>query len=111
MNDFFLEHVGPISIIATLLAAFFVVMAFLRHLGLKRVRHQLDRDDNKPYRVSNPYSATAAPIATPPPTLAATTAVPDAASDPSGKIFRQYGPAPAALPDKPAAPSSGYVWE
>ena len=31
---------GPVSVIALLLAFFFIAMAFLRHLGTKRARTQ-----------------------------------------------------------------------
>ena len=103
---------GPVSVIALLLAFFFIAMAFLRHLGTKRARTQKYSTAAKPWQVANPYTASdnleaAAP---PPATLAPASAAKDAASDPSRAVFRQYGsPASGAAPDDPATP--GYVWE
>ena len=112
MNDEL--FLGPVTIIAVLLAVFFVAMAFFRHLGAKRLRAQHNRPEDKPYRISNPYEATAAPTAPAPPPAGAAFAPPpaatEAASDPSGKIFRQFEPGAAGSKDKSSDPS-GYLWE
>lgn len=107
------SFLGPVSVIAILLAFFFIAMAYLRHLGAQRARNQKISSAAKPWQVANPYTASDNLEATAPPpaTLAPASAAKDAASDPSRAVFRQYGsPASvAAAPDDASTP--GYVWE
>lgn len=102
---------GPVTVIAILLAFFFIAMAYLRHLGIQRARTQKFAASAKPWQVANPYTASENLAATPPPTtLAAPSAAKTAASDPSGSVFRQFGSGGAGA----AAPNdqtTGYVWE
>ncbi|NCA82215.1 MAG: hypothetical protein EOM72_05660 [Opitutae bacterium] len=102
---------GPVSVIAILLAFFFVAMAYLRHLGAKRARTRKRSKDEKPWQISNPYTASENLTAPPPlATLAPPPAARNVASDPTSPVFRQFSStSPSAA--KPAPPAPGYVWE
>jgi|GEM_PF-1314205 hypothetical protein len=103
---------GPVTVIAVLLALFFIAMAYLRHLGVQRARTQKTSATAKPWQVANPYTASETLVSTAaaPATLAPPSAATKAASDPSRSVFRQFGSVGAGT----AAPDDrtpGYVWE
>ncbi|HPJ57466.1 MAG TPA: hypothetical protein P5306_07145 [Kiritimatiellia bacterium] len=118
MTEFTELLFNPITIIATLLALFFVLMAFRRNRNTGRLPSRPeDTSEAKPYRVANPYSpapavpnpASAPAPAAPPATLLQPPASPTPA--PPRRVFRQFGQS-ALQPDaNPADGQTGYVWE
>ena len=111
LNELFFN---PVSIIATVLAAFFVAMAVLRRSSSRQnARARSVPPDSKPYRVSDPYSVappTAPAPAAPPPAVFANPSPSAAAPEPERKFFRQYDGTERKT-DGSAGDSSGYVWE
>ncbi|NLG35164.1 MAG: hypothetical protein GX548_07405 [Lentisphaerae bacterium] len=116
MNELIDLIFNPITIIALLLALFFILMAYMRNLGSRKERTEASSGEAKPYRVSDPY---AAPKPPPPPAPPRTTLdstpvhppSPDTSEPDSGrKFFRQFGPGPDG-PATARADAEGYVWE
>ena len=106
MSDLFLN---PITIIASLLAAFFIIMAFVRHSITKRTRGGR-RASDRPNRVADPYTLPPpAPPPAPSPTLQ-TPAHPSTDAKPPAKIFRQFGHPQPTSGGTTSAPSD-YIWE
>ncbi len=98
---------NPVTVIAILLALFFVAMTYFRHLGVKHARQEQNRGGHKPYQVTNPY-APPAPVSAAP--LDAPAAPQRLDQAPPRKVFRQIGRDPAVTGAR-AGDSSGYVWE
>ena len=102
---------GPVAVIAILLAFFFIAMAYLRHLGIRRARSQKFSANAKPWHVANPYTASDNLAAgAPPPATLAPSAAKDEASDPSRAVFLQFGSGGSGAA-APADQTTGYVWE
>ena len=109
MNELRELLLNPITIIALLLAVFFILMAYLRNIGTKR--RDAPDTDAKPYNVTDPYALpkTSAP---PPrrPAPGPTLTLSDTEKEPAAKVFRQFGAdgstTAATRPD-----NDGYVWE
>jgi hypothetical protein len=119
MNEFTELIFNPITIIATLLAAFFVLMAFLRR---RHPHHpsQVLRDESaaKPYHITNPYSAAHLRNATthstgpaPSPSLLATPPGHNSVSRPPRKVFRQFGQSALQPQADKTDENTGYIWE
>lgn len=118
MTEFTELLFNPITIIATLLALFFVLMGFRRSRNTGRLPSRPeDISGAKPYHVANPYSPAqtvsgSAPVpapATHPATLLQTPSSPT--PEPRRRVFRQFGQS-ALHPDaNPADGQTGYVWE
>ena len=118
MTEFTELLFNPITIIATLLALFFVLMAFRRSRNAGRLPSRPeDTSGAKPYHVANPYSPAPTvvnPASVPvpaahPSTLLQTPATPP--PPPRRRVFRQFGQS-ALHPDaNPADGQTGYVWE
>ncbi|HPC19605.1 MAG: hypothetical protein KA118_18685 [Verrucomicrobia bacterium] len=102
---------GPVSIIAILLAVFFLAMAYLRYTGVKNARTHKYPADAKPWQVANPYTAedhlteepAPATLAPPPP------ADLHADSHLDAPVFHQFSSSSASTPN--SDDKSGYVWE
>ena len=106
MNEFFELMSHPITIIATILALFFVLMAVFRHSNKRKNTPEAEGGPAGPVRVASPYIPTTAP------TSAADTKKGKAAFDTTpqagSKVFRQFGqPEPSAATHEP----DEYVWE
>ena len=102
---------NPITIIATLLAAFFVLMAFMRHLHGKRSRGR--RATDKPYRIADPY-APPPPAPAPAPAASVSLMAPASpAEKPASahKFFRQFGHPHSPSGGTTSEPPSDYIWE
>lgn len=105
MNELFLN---PITVIATLLAAFFILMAFLRHVNYKREHNR--RSTDKPYRVTDPFSSPVAPPPPAPSTRFIASETPAAKSSSQPKVFRQFGADPQSAGGTTVDPAD-YIWE
>lgn len=106
MNDFFELMSHPVTIIATLLALFFVLMAVLRHSNKRKNTPEEEGGPAGPVRVASPYAPTTAPL---PAADAKTKASFDIAPQAEGKVFRQFGK-PPETPSSTHEPDE-YVWE
>ena len=103
---------NPITIIATLLALFFVLMAVRRrrHAASPSARAKTD-SSNKPYHVVNPYGPPSQVDADTSATAPRNTLTPPETKPPTRRVFRQFGQS-ALHPDMKAPnKKSGYVWE
>lgn len=103
---------NPITIIATLLALFFVLMAVRRrrHAASPSSRPKTG-SSGKPYHVVNPYRSPSQPDASTPPPAPHNTLTSSDAPPPARRVFRQFGQS-ALHPDmKLPTEKTGYIWE
>lgn len=105
MNDFFTLMSHPITIIATLLALFFVAMALLRRSSKREESVPATDPKSGTIRVTSPY----APPAAPPSHAAFPSRAPSlGTTSEAARTFRQFGPHQSA-PGNTVA--DGYLWE
>lgn len=106
---------NPITIIATILACFFILMALVRHMITKRGK-KTRRATDKPYQINDPYAPPPAHPAPPPtrtpPNITLMDNNPHPAPKPkeSRKFFRQFGLPPQTTGEESPEPSY-YTWE
>ncbi len=117
MNELIRLISNPITIIALVLAGFFILMAFLRNKG-PRPQDGDGRANNETarrYHVTDPYAMPRTPEEPRPPppgpSLATKTASPQHPETEQGrKYFRQFGSAPGGRAG-PGGDPDGYIWE
>ena len=106
---------NPITIIATILGLFFILMAAFRHMITKRGKKNR-RASDKPYQINDPYSPPPAHPAQPPsrtpPNITLADNNPTQAPKPkeSRKFFRQFG-LPQQSGSEESPEPSYYTWE
>lgn len=116
MTEFTELLFNPITIIASLLAAFFVLMAILRRRH-SHAPHPAQSADSaaKPYRVSNPYTPapplSASPVPAPAPALMATPPIQNPTTPTPRKVFRQFGQSALQPQADRSDDTTGYIWE
>ena len=103
---------NPVTIIATLLALFFVLMAVRRrrHAAPPSSRPKTDTSD-KPYRVVNPYRPPTLPDASAPDPAPRDTLTSPDAPPPTRRVFRQFGQSALHPEMKLPNEKTGYIWE
>lgn len=106
MNEFFDLMSHPVTIIATLLALFFVLMAVFRHSNKRKNTPEEEGGPAGPVRVVSPYIPT---TASPPAAGGKGKPTFDITAQAGGKVFRQFGKPPEA-PSAAHEPDE-YVWE
>ena len=113
MTQFIELLLNPVTIIATFLALFFVLMAVRRSRHAARPSsHPKDEGLDKPYRIANPYVLSPPPAAPAPPTpsLDDTLTAPKPPA-PARRVFRQFNQSVLNPDMNPSSDQTGYVWE
>lgn len=112
MTQFTELLLNPITIIASFLALFFILMAVRRsrHAARPASRSE-DEASDKPYRVANPYTLPLLPTTpAPAPALRDTLTAPSP-SPPTPRVFRQFNQSVLHPNMNPPNDQAGYVWE